>query len=327
VAAAVRLAVITVAFIVLWLYNSVSFRVVTVLDGMRLGVFFLVFGMAHMLYFRLRMADPGYLDTRHADVLNRKKDDEEDEEDDDAEKPDVANQSDYCPICQINRPLRSRHCRRCSRCVARFDHHCFWIGNCVGDRNHRTFFIYLVLEGIVVAWGVYDVCFSFVVVVVVVAIEVTRLPFPTQSFWSIRSYESWLPFVFYNAGLFAGMIYDFIVCPLFFFWSHIHLAVAWCTFGFSLFVYALLFYHVFLVVTNQTSWEHMRRSTVYLYFYPLISDAQIEFITSRKSPTVRWHFIEACLATLQSFSVRQGHPFQNCTTSKETDRATSKKPA
>ena len=37
------------------------------------------------------------------------------------------------------------HCRKCDVCVARFDHHCDWIGNCVGAQNRKLFFSFLVL--------------------------------------------------------------------------------------------------------------------------------------------------------------------------------------
>lgn len=49
-----------------------------------------------------------------------------------------------CPDCLVLRTPRSRHCAICNRCVERFDHHCPWLNNCVGIRNHNSFIIFLV---------------------------------------------------------------------------------------------------------------------------------------------------------------------------------------
>ncbi|CAN0457929.1 unnamed protein product [Ascophyllum nodosum] len=49
-----------------------------------------------------------------------------------------------CYTCSIERPLRSRHCRNCRRCVRAFDHHCPFVGNCVGAGNYRWFLLYIV---------------------------------------------------------------------------------------------------------------------------------------------------------------------------------------
>ena len=54
------------------------------------------------------------------------------------------NPADLCPECKVIRSARSRHCAICNQCVERFDHHCPWINNCVGIKNHNTFMMFLV---------------------------------------------------------------------------------------------------------------------------------------------------------------------------------------
>ncbi|KAF2398786.1 zf-DHHC-domain-containing protein [Trichodelitschia bisporula] len=44
-----------------------------------------------------------------------------------------------CRTCDLPKPARSKHCSLCGTCVARADHHCIWINNCVGRGNYKWF--------------------------------------------------------------------------------------------------------------------------------------------------------------------------------------------
>jgi len=43
---------------------------------------------------------------------------------------------------------RCHHCRVCNICVLRMDHHCPWVYNCIGFRNHKYFILLLIYSAI-----------------------------------------------------------------------------------------------------------------------------------------------------------------------------------
>jgi len=51
----------------------------------------------------------------------------------------------YCPYCVVNKNKKNKikHCFICDICVKDFDHHCFWINNCVGQNNIKLFILFI----------------------------------------------------------------------------------------------------------------------------------------------------------------------------------------
>lgn len=66
----------------------------------------------------------------------------------------------YCDICRIiDRDVTAFHCEDCEVCVAGYDHHCVWVGKCIGRDNMYAFQMFNA------SWVIY-VCFVLFMAVI-----------------------------------------------------------------------------------------------------------------------------------------------------------------
>ncbi|PKU64503.1 protein S-acyltransferase 10 isoform X1 [Dendrobium catenatum] len=129
--------------------------------------------------------------------------------------PGSSSRSWTCLYCNLIQPPRAKHCHDCNKCVLQFDHHCVWLGTCIGKGNHCRFWWYIFAETIVCIWsGVLYISF---------------LRSDLMNVW-------WK--IMIVVVLFIGLSLCFI------------------------FLLLLLLFHTFLVLTNQTTYELVRRRRI-----------------------------------------------------------------
>lgn len=58
----------------------------------------------------------------------------------------------FCPMCATYKPPRAHHCSRCNFCVLKYDHHCPWLGQCVGFFNYKNYLLVLLYTWLLTAW-------------------------------------------------------------------------------------------------------------------------------------------------------------------------------
>ena len=113
--------IVLIFFLILPYFDSNIFSIVYILES--LSVF--------TLYTILSFSNPGRLiNIEYNDLL------------DIVEKGNEA--EDFCPYCLVKNKFRSKHCLVCQKCIEEFDHHCFWVGNCIGKKNYTLFFVFLI---------------------------------------------------------------------------------------------------------------------------------------------------------------------------------------
>lgn len=134
-----------------------------------------------------------------------------------------------CAHCGCRPSSRSRHSRALGMCVHRFDHSCWFLSTDVGDRNHGAFGAYLVAQ---VAWTVWGGC------------KLARFAVGcAASGWKHECNFSARPLVL----------------------ALVWLALAWAS-ATLLTVGYLMLLHVYLLATNQTTYEVLRGARVAYLF-------------------------------------------------------------
>ncbi|KAG8137907.1 hypothetical protein E2320_003840 [Naja naja] len=117
----------------------------------------------------------------------------------------------FCSTCLIRKPVRSKHCGVCNRCIAKFDHHCPWVGNCVGAGNHRYFMGYLFFLLFMICWMIYG-CISYWGIH-------CHTSYTTDGFWTyvtqIATCSPWMFWMFLNSVFHFMWVAVLLMCQMY----------------------------------------------------------------------------------------------------------------
>lgn len=132
----------------------------------------------------------------------------------------------YNETCHFYQPPRAHHCSVNDNCIEKFDHHCPWVGTTIGRRNYRWFLLFIFSASLLCIY----VCATGVLSVV-------------AEYDALQEEK--------KAGEDPNVLDAFKEAPA-------AVALALYTALFFLFVGGLSIFHIYLVSTNQTTYENFR---------------------------------------------------------------------
>jgi palmitoyltransferase len=174
-------------FVLMPFFNNTSFSITYLI------ISFLIF----FLYILLCFSNPGIMiNKEYKDLL------------DIVEKGEEAD--NFCPYCLVKHKYRSKHCLVCENCIEEFDHHCFWVGNCIGKNNYTLFFTFLIYVNLNTLFNLGIICYYLLKEIIYGNKKKEKQNFPEFYLGNINS------FIYNKYVRIIISIFIFIICILFF---------------------------------------------------------------------------------------------------------------